>query len=157
MADTTTPKLRGHHHPMSRYQQHRRHVDDLVARQAELTGIIAAANLELAGIPAQLEAARAGLAHEQAKVDAEVGNKKRDEFLQIAAALDVAETAENLAKFKFLAADLHSNFGGLVRPAHEARVMTLKRLAGQVPGAPPLRAKSYLATARSWLRAENAA
>ena len=145
---------RGHEAHRSRFQQTKTRLEFLLLRQKVLTESIHADSLELAALPQQIAAAQAAHTSELVKVRAELGDEKRKEFLQIAAALDTAETAEALARFKYLAADLHSNFGGLVRPAHEARTMVLRRLAGLVPGAPPLRARTYLATAQSWLKSE---
>ena len=145
---------RGHEAAASRFQTTKRYAE-ILERQIETKRVqISNATLlhdELAELERRLIEAKNEHDIEARRVHCEVADERQKEFLAVACALDQGMTTEGMARFEHLASDLHSNFGR-VKLGYEARRMTLQRLRGLVPGAPPLRARTYLATAQSWLR-----
>jgi hypothetical protein len=124
---------------------------DLESEIAALRQQIADTATALEGKRQKLEEARVAVAKKivaaQRQVEAELIEKKINEFVAVAAALDHAMTVAGMAAFKKLAAEL--SMAGRVRQAHHARESLISRMKGESVHRMPFPSWSAMATA--WL------
>ena len=124
---------------------------DLESEIAALKQQIADTATALEGKRQKLEEARVAVAKKivaaQRQVEAELIEKKINEFVAVAAALDHAMTVAGMAAFKKLAAEL--SMAGRVRQATAARESLIKRMLGETVYSMPF--PNWSAMARAWL------
>jgi hypothetical protein len=118
---------------------------------SDLENDVAALEAELETKRAQLAATRAAAAAKAAEVqkqiEAELIEKKIDEFIAAAAALDHGLTPEALDLFKRSAGELA--MAGRLKQAHHARESLIKRMLGGTVYRPPY--PTWSALAQAWI------